>query len=58
MFKDQTITNANTSCKHLITAFDLKLRVLIMVSFKEYLNQLCFDCISHLFERKCGADLS
>jgi hypothetical protein len=23
MFKDQTITNANTSCKHLITAFDL-----------------------------------
>jgi hypothetical protein len=31
-----------------------------MASFKEYLNQLlvCFDCISHLFERKCGADLS
>jgi hypothetical protein len=31
---------------------------LIMVSFKEYLIQLCFDCISRLFERKCGADLS
>jgi hypothetical protein len=29
-----------------------------MASFKEYLNQLCFDCISRLFERKCGADLS
>ena len=29
-----------------------------MASFKEYLNQLCFDCISRLFERKCGADLT
>jgi hypothetical protein len=29
-----------------------------MPSFNEYLNQLCFDCISRLFERKCGADLS
>ena len=37
MFKDQTITNENTSCKHLI------LIKLIMASFKEYLNQLCFD---------------
>jgi hypothetical protein len=35
-----------------------QLRELIMASFKEYLNQLCFDCISRLFERKCGADLS
>jgi hypothetical protein len=33
-------------------------RELIMASFKEYLNQLCFDCISRLFERKCGTDLS
>jgi hypothetical protein len=29
-----------------------------MASLKEYLNQLCFDCILRLFERKCGADLS
>jgi hypothetical protein len=29
-----------------------------MASFKEYLNQLCFDCISRLLETKFGDDLS
>jgi hypothetical protein len=29
-----------------------------MASLKEYLNQLCFDCNSRLFERKWGAELS
>jgi hypothetical protein len=41
-----------------VNIWSLLLRELIMASFKEYLNQLCFDCISRLFERKCSADLS